>query len=322
MLIKKIKTFIKKPRESISYYWHSFCWRIKSICLKKFIYDRLPDKIALKLKFERVMGEQLDLKRPTTYSQKLQWLKLYDRNPIYTNLVDKYEVKKIVAQKIGQKYIVPTYGIWNRVDQIQWEKLPNLFVIKCTHDSGSTIICRDKAQLDRQSVEETLKKHLSKSQFLYGREWPYKKVKPRIIAEKLLTEGAETPIIDYKVLCFHGEPKLIEVHQGRGTDCYTQDYYDTDWNLIRISQKGYPVSLKASPKPAEIETLLTFSRLLSAEIPHVRVDWYLIGHEIYFGELTFYDGSGLCVFDHHEDDELMGSWIRLEAKKRRSKIRG
>lgn len=258
------------------------------------------------------MGKKLDLKNPQTFNEKLQWLKLYDRNPEYTKMVDKYEVRKYISEKIGEEYLIPILGVWDRFEDIDFNKLPNQFVLKCTHDSGGLVICRDKSKLDIEAARKKINKCLKRNFYKITREWPYKNVKPRIIAEKYMEDSLQgNGLADYKVLCFGGEAKLIELHLDRYGKRHTQDIYDVNWNKTTISQDGY-ISDKFIEKPVQMDKIIELSQLLSANIRHVRVDWYIVEDKIYFGEITFFDGSGFSPFDDEKDDLYIGSLINLD----------
>ena len=256
----------------------------------------------------------MDLDNPKTFNEKLQWLKLYDRRPEYTTMVDKYEVKFYVAEHIGEQYIIPTLGVWNHFDEIDFDILPDQFVLKCTHDSGGLIICRDKGKIDIRKAKKKIEQSLKQNFYYWGREWPYKNVIPRVIAEEYMEDEYGRELKDYKVLCFNGVPKLIELHSGRYTNHHTQDFYDTDWNKLTISQTGLPdyqVTSEVFPRPNALQEMISLSRVLAENIPHIRVDWYLIHGQLFFGELTFFDGSGFVPFDDPKDDLMMGDWITL-----------
>lgn len=293
----------------------------KSIMLRVFnrlakndMLTWIPDELYLKTMFMFRLGYPLNLRKPKTFNEKIQWLKLYDRKPEYAQMVDKYDAKLFVSDRIGDRYIIPTIGVWDCVDDINFDYLPNQFVLKCTHDSGSIIICPDKGKLDKNAAKKVLSKGLSRNMFDWGREWPYKNLKRRIIAENYLRDESGYDLKDYKVLCFNGEPKLIELHQNRYTANQSQDYYDTDWKKTGITQNGTQV-FKATnqpvDKPKTLQEMLELSRILSKGIPLLRVDWYSIRDQLYFGELTFYDGSGFEPYDSYDDDLLLGSWIEL-----------
>ena len=283
--------------------------------IKRRILNLLPDKLYLELMFKTRLGYKLDLKNPKTFNEKLQWLKLHDRKPIYTTMVDKYEAKKYVADKIGEQYIIPTFGVWDNPDDIDFDALPDQFVLKCNHNSGlGMCICKDKSKLDIEAVRRELWKGYRQDYYKTSREWPYKNVRRKILAEKYLSDDTENSLIDYKVLCFNGSPKLIELHRGRFTDHQTQDFYDSDWNLTTISQTGvaeFQSSNEPFPKPDKLDEMLELSRVLSKEFSHIRVDWYLVNNKLFWGELTFFDGSGLEPFDNISDDKMMGEWIVL-----------
>lgn len=273
----------------------------------------IPDSVYLKMLFKTRMGRNLNLKDPKTYNEKLQWIKLYDRKPEYTVYVDKHAVKDYVASMVGEQYIIPTFKVWDNVKDIDFDSLPNQFVMKCTHDSGSLVICKDKNNLDRKAAIKRMKKGLKHSGYWHAREWPYKNVPRRIIAEQYLVDDSGFELKDYKVMCFNGEPKLIEIHRGRYTDKHIQDFYDCDWVKQPITQ-DYVISNDILPKPIFLDEMLELSRKLSVGIPHVRVDWYYANGQLYFGELTFFDGAGLTPFDQEEWDYTMGSWIELPPK--------
>lgn len=273
----------------------------------------ISDEVFIKASYYNVFHRSIDLNNPQTFNEKLQWLKLYDRNPEYTTMVDKYAVKQYVADKIGEEYIIPTLGVWNHFDEIDFKKLPNQFVLKCTHDSAGLVICKDQSKLDFKAAKQKIEKSLKYNFYLSGREWPYKNVKPRIIAEKYMSDEGKEELSDFKVLCFNGEPKIIEVHKGRFNGQHTQDCYDEFWNKTDIEQYDLPKTDEILPKPVFLEEMLRLSKLLSKNLIHVRVDWYFTNNRLYFGELTFFDGSGYNLFCGNAD-ELLGGWIKLPNK--------
>lgn len=275
----------------------------------------LPDRQYLKLRYFMQFKKPLDLNNPLTFNQKLQWLKLYNRKPEYTRMVDKYEAKKFVAERIGEEHIIPTLGVWEHFDDIDFDALPEKFVLKCTHDSGGLVICTDKAALDKEAARKKIEGSLANNYYWDYREWQYKDVKPRIIAEVFVESGAEGVPHDYKVMCFNGTPKLIELHQGRYAN-HTQDFYDTQWNKQAIEQVGERMSDTLVPKPQRLEEMLSLSAQLSRDIPHLRVDWYHTEEQLFFGELTFYDGAGLFPFVEEKYDRMLGDWIQLPEKKK------
>lgn len=274
-------------------------------------YKSMPDDLYLRHYYKARTGRELNLDHPKTFNEKLQWLKIHDRNPLYTKLVDKYEVKDYVAGLIGKEHIIPTYGVWERFDEINFDELPSQFVLKTTHDSGGIVICKDKERFDYKKARRKLNNSLKRNYFYKMREWPYKSVEPRILAEKFMVDESGVELKDYKVLCFNGVPKLIELHQGRFTDAHYQDFYDTEWNKTSINQIGESSRPDVEPRPSCLDEMLSLSRRLSVGMPHVRVDWYIVHDQLLFGEFTFYDASGFDLFQNDEDDLLIGSWITI-----------
>lgn len=283
-----------------------------SVLAAKGFYNSMDDEKFLKKKYRLVFGTEPDLLHPETFNEKLQWLKLHDRDPLYTTLVDKYAVRQYIADKLGEEYLVPLVGgPWDRAEDIDFDALPRQFVLKCTHDSGSVIVVKDKQQLNRAEAIATLKKRLKRNYYYGNREWPYKDVKPRIIAEKYLEdEGGE--LKDFKYYCFNGKPKFMLITTDRAAKdkptCYT--YFDMDFNMLPFYNTG-PHSDSELTKPQNFEAMAETAAALSQGLPHVRVDMYDVGGRIYFGEMTLYDGSGLAAFDPPEWDKILGSWIEL-----------
>lgn len=270
----------------------------------------LNDELYLRLIYWQITGKKLNLKNPKRFNEKLQWIKLYDRNPRYTLLVDKYEVKKIVEETIGEKYIIPSLGVWDTFEEIDFAKLPKQFVLKCTHDSGGLVICKDKETLDLSGAQKKIKKTLQSNYYLQGREWPYKDVKHRVLAEVYMEDDSGYELKDYKVMCFEGEPKFVQVHRGRFSE-HTQDYYDMDWNKLDIIQ-GCQQSNIQTPKPECLDEMMELTRKLAEGIHHVRIDWYCVNGALYFGEMTFFDASGFADFEPDFYNDLCGEWIKLE----------
>ncbi len=261
-------------------------------------YNWMKDEHYLKKAWKAKMepgGGTLNLNHPETFSQKLQWLKIHDRNPLYTVLADKYAVKDYITKRIGEEYVIPLLGVWEKFDGIDFDRLPEQFVLKCTHDSGGVVIVKNKKELDKNKDGKKITRCLKRNFYYSGREWPYKNIHPRIIAEPYLTDESGTELKDYKLLCFHGEPKLIEVHQSRFTKDHTQDIYDTDWKKTSITQGACADFIH--PRPVCLEQMIQLSKQLSKDFIHVRIDWY--------------DGSGLIPFDKYEDDLKIGSLMHL-----------
>lgn len=270
------------------------------------------DKEFLEKLFPLMMGYPLNLEYPRTFSEKMQWLKLYNRNQEYSRMVDKYEAKKYVSSIIGDQYIIPTIGIYNDVEEIDFENLPNQFVLKCTHNSGRGMyICKDKTQADVALIKKGLKNGLRQNYFLHNREWPYKNVKPRIIAEQYISDNDED-LKDYKFFCFNGDPLYCQVISGRNSNM-TIDFYDRDWNHQSFHEPFfYPFSDKGHCRPSRFDEMLQLSKQLSLGIPFIRVDFYQVNNQVYFGELTFYPTSGMGGFDPEEWDNIFGNLINLK----------
>lgn len=272
----------------------------------------LPDSWHISLMFFHAFKRLPDLKNPKTYSEKLQWLKLYYRKPECTVMVDKHLVKKYVADKIGEEYIIPTLGVWGKATDIDFDSLPNQFVLKWNHDSGSVIVCKDKATFDREGAIKKLAGGEAHNGFWYAREWPYKDVKPCIIAEQYLEDSKTEELRDYKFFCFGGEAKAMFIagdRQKKGEEVKF-DFFDMDFNHLPIRQ-GHPNAVCPPEKPERFEEMKKLAEKLSAGFPHLRVDFYEVEGKIYFGELTFFHFSGLMPFDPPEWDEKIGEWLTL-----------
>lgn len=273
-----------------------------------------PDEFYIKIQFEYFMKYKLNLDNPKSFSEKLQWLKLYDRKPIYTKMVDKYEAKGFISEKVGMEYVVPTLGIYNTVSEIDYNSLPNSFVMKTTHDSGTVVVCQDKSLLDKKKTHSFLSKRLRRKYFYSEREWPYKDVKPRIIIEKNINQNNED-LKDYKFYCFDGEPKVLYITTNRGgKGGLKEDFFDADGNHLDATQKGYYNNPITPQLPSNFEKMKELARILSNGIPHLRVDFYEINNNIYVGELTFSDGGGYAPFIPHKYELLFGDWITLPKK--------
>lgn len=275
----------------------------------------IPDAMYLKIRFYDIFHRKLDFKNPKTFNEKLQWLKLYDRDPLYTTMVDKYEAKKYVADLIGDEYIIPTLGIWENFDDINFEILPDQFVLKCTHDSGGLVVCKDKNHLDIESARMKIEQSLKRNYYYSGREWPYKNVKPRIIAEKYMTDETGE-LQDYKVHNFGGIPKFILVCSQRFSEKgLCEDFYDTSWKRLDVKRPSHPWTAEGKTAPLELQKMLELSSKLSEDIPFARTDFYLVDGQLYFGEITFFPASGLEKFEPDWWDHKLGDWIKLPVNK-------
>lgn len=267
----------------------------------------IPDSLFVRLKFKKAMGKWPDLKHPKTYNEKLTWLKLHDHNPEYTRMVDKYEAKNYVANIIGEEYIIPTLAVWEKAEDIDFDKLPDKFVLKATHDSGRVIICKDKSKLNKEEAIAEMKKSLKRDFYAVTREWPYKNVKPRIIAEELLEPNDGNDISDFKVHNFNGIPKFILVCKDRFKEAgLTEDFFDTNWNHIEVKRPGYPNASVLENKPEELEKMLQISEKLSKDFPFIRTDFYSLEDKLYFGEITLYPASGAFPFEPEYYDDIFG----------------
>lgn len=276
-------------------------------------YWNMDDDEYLKKKFKAKIGKDLNLESPTTFNEKLQWLKLNDRNPKYTTMVDKYEVKQYVADKIGEQYIIPTYGVWDKFEDIDFDKLPEQFVLKCTHDSGGLVICRDKSKFDIDAAKKKINKSLQNNYFYNGREWPYKNVPARIIVEKYMTDNEKSEgFTDYKFFCFDGKVDCVMVCLDRYTGDTKFYFFDKDWKLKRLNKRGKAAPEGFTiPKPECMDQMFELAAKLSQGIPFVRVDLYQSCGKIYFGELTFFPDSGFDANILPEADAYFGSLIKI-----------
>lgn len=300
--MNKIVKYIKRPSNILLY------------LMNKNFFKWIPDEKYITIKYKLEMNQKLNLKEPKTFNEKLQWLKLYDRKPEYTKMVDKYEAKKYVADIIGEEYIIPTLGVWDKFEDIDFTKLPNQFVLKPTHASGNVFICKNKDEIDYKKLKKTVQKWLKRNYYLVHREWPYKNVRPRIIAEQYMVDESGTELKDYKFFCFNGEPKLLFVAKDRPY-ATKFNYYDMDFKKLPFKQH-YKNFNDYIEKPKGFEKMIELSRKLSKDIPHVRVDFYDINGKVYFGELTFYHLSGFEKFEPEEWDRILGDMLELPNLKR------
>lgn len=274
----------------------------------------IPDKLFLQLLYRRVLNKKLDLTNPKTFNGKLQWLKLYDRRPQFTTMVDKYAVKKYVADIIGEKYIIPTLGVWDKPEDIDWDKLPEQFVLKCTHDSGGLVICHDKSKIDKGAALKKLSKSLKNNYYKEGREWPYKNVPRRIIAEKYISEDSSNDLRDYKFFCFNGKVKCFKVDFDRYTS-HKANYYDLNLKVLPFGETICPPDFKENICiPENIIEMIQLAEKLSDGSCFMRTDFYNIKGRIYFGEITLFPASGFGSFTIEEGDYTLGRWMELPNK--------
>jgi len=275
----------------------------------------IGDKNYLKIIYRSNFNKKLDLSNPVTFNEKLQWLKLYDRKPIYTTMVDKKDAKNYVENIIGSQYIIPALGSWDKFDDIDFGKLPNEFVLKCTHDSGGVVVCKNKKDFDMTYAKNRINHCLKRNFYYQGREWPYKNVKPRIIAEKYISSNSQDGIRDYKFFCFNGEPKIMFVANDRMRDTDTKfDFYDMNFNHLNI-KNGHPNTNGKISRPDNFDEMKKLSEKLSQGIPEARIDFYDVDGKIYFGEITLFHWSGFVPFLPDKWDNILGSWVNLPNKK-------
>lgn len=277
-------------------------------------YKNMDDRTYLEKMFFSKLGVELDLKNPKRFNEKLQWLKLYNRNPDYTDWVDKYKVREYVSRVLGEQYLIPLVGVWKSEEDIDFDSLPNAFVLKCNHNSGlGMYICKDKSKLsgrDLKQIRQGLKKGLRQDYYLTGREWPYKNVERRIICEQYM-EDSSGELRDYKFMCFHGKVACSFVCSGRNTkEGLHVTFMNRNWEIMPF-ERHYPRLINPPQKPQNYEKMVDFAERLSANIPFVRIDFYETEGNLYFGEITFYPGSGMEEFTPDNWDYKLGDLINL-----------
>ncbi|EEU12130.1 glycosyl transferase [Anaerococcus vaginalis] len=305
-----VNNIIKKANKYISN--QEYRLRVNS---KLGLYNNMDDKKFIEKMFKATMDYPLNLENPKSFNEKLQWLKLYDRNPLYTKLVDKYKVREYISEKIGEDYLIPLLGVWDDPEEIDFDSLPNKFVLKCNHNSGlGMCICTDKSKIDIKKVKNELKSGLAQNYYLNGREWPYKNVSRKIICEKYMTDETGKNLRDYKFYCFDGKPKIVGIYQDRNSDKETTgDFFDMNFEWVDL-RFGMPNALNKPQKPQKFQEMIKIAEILSEGMPEVRVDLYISNNKIYFGELTFFDGGGFDKIEPLEWDYKLGSWIKLPKK--------
>lgn len=274
----------------------------------------IPDRLYLRMRYFMYTKKLLGLRKPKRFNEKLQWLKLYNRKSEYTVMVDKFLAREYIKNTIGEEYLIPLIGAWDSVEEIDFDALPDKFVIKCNHNSGEGMyICRDKSKMDVEKVKAGLKRGLEQDYYLCDREWPYKNVPRKIIAEQFLEDGSGKDINDYKVFNFDGEPYIIQVDFDRFSG-HKKNLYTTDWKLCDF-EFNYPAHPEIEiPKPETLDEMLSLSRKLSAGMPYLRTDFYSVNGKLYFGELTFFPASGYGKFTPDEMDFALGDKITLPKK--------
>ncbi len=298
--------------------WWIFLWPFVKLARRM-----VPDETYLRLQFRVKMGYPLDLLHPGTFNEKLQWLKLHNRRPEYTRMVDKIEVKEYVASVIGRDYVIPTLGVWDRPEEIDFDALPDRFVLKTSHGGGAkgVVICMDKRTFDRRQAVKSLKRAMKRDIYLLFREWPYKNVPRRVLAEAYIAPGAgagERPdaggLVDYKFFCFGGKADCVMLCLERGTKQTKFYFFDRDWNLLRYNRRGIDAPEGFTlPKPPMMERMFDMADRLSQGLPFARIDLYNVDGRIYFGEITFYPSSGFDSNLLPATDACFGRMIHLNS---------
>jgi len=296
---KSFLYYIKKPKKIIRFFAY------------RGFFNWMPDEQYLRMMYRINVGKKLNTECPKSFNEKLQWLKLNYRDPRLSMMVDKCEVKKYVSEIIGDNYIIPTIGVWDNYNDIDFSLLPNQFVLKCTHDSGGLVIVRDKQVLNQKNVRKKINKSLKRNYYYWGREWPYKNVKPRIIAEEFMCNSNETELVDYKLMCFDGKVKCIFTCTDRysGNDLKVT-FFDTNWNRLPF-ERHYHSDPTEIPPPHSLKLMISLAEKISFDLPFARIDFYEINKKPYFGEITFFPGNGMEEFNPESWDLELGNWISL-----------
>lgn len=296
----RIDKYIKEP------------WRIVASKKLSFLWRFYPDEFYLKCIYHTTFGKRLNLDNPKEYNEKLHWLKLHERKEEYIRMVDKYEAKKFVAERIGEQYVVPLLGVWKRFEDIDISSLPEQFVLKCNHDSNSYVICKDKSQFDIKKAKKRIEKCLKRNFYYLGREWPYKNISPVIIAEQYLEDKRYHELRDYKFFTFNGKPKVMHVvfnRQNKEEETYG-DFFDMEYNHLDL-RMGHNCSPTPPEKPENFELMKEFAEKLSEGTKHLRVDFYEVNGNLYFGECTFFQDGGMGEIKPDKWNSILGSWIEL-----------
>lgn len=271
----------------------------------------IPDRIYLQIVYFRHFKKFIDFDNPKTFNEKIQWLKLNYRKEEYTNLVDKYRVKQYITKLIGEEYVIPTLGVWNNVDDIDFKSLPEKFVLKCNNDSGGIVICKNKKDFDEAKAKSFLKERLKNNGYWYGREWPYKNVKPCIIAEKYMEDSISKDLKDYKFFCFNGSMEFFDIDIDRFIE-HRSNYYDRNGNFLPFGKTYCPPDYtKKIEMPKNLGKMIELAETISHNTVLSRIDFYEIDGQVYFGEITFYPGSGFSPFTDEKWDYKLGDMIDL-----------
>lgn len=303
MVLKKIIKLVRSPQ------------RVLNILLSLKIFRLIPDRRFIKIRYWLVMGKHLNLHNPQLFNEKMQWLKLYDRKVEYKKLVDKFEVRDYVATTIGKEYLIPLLGVYDTFYEINFETLPDQFVLKPTHTSGDVFICKDKAKIDEKKLKKMITKWMKRQYYWEQREWQYRDLKPRIICEQYMDDGAAEGLTDYKLMCFDGQVRYIFVCSNRYSERGLNiDIYDDNWQMMpytrRCATNGREIT-----KPDQYDNMRCLAERFAQGLIFLRVDFYIISGYIYFGELTLHPGSGFEAFSPEQFDQMLGSRISLPINK-------
>ena len=294
----KIKEYVKRPSAFFRDVWKQLAPLVKN------------DKIYLGVNYFITRHKKMHWDNPRRFNEKLQWLKIHCDDPMRKLLVDKYEVKKVLQERIGEKYIIPTLGVWDNFDDINFDKLPDQFVLKTTHDSGGIVICNNKDNFDMEKARKKINHHLKRDYYKSNREYGYQFVKPRVLAEEYKVDESGWQLKDYKVFCFNGEPKFVEVDYDRYVG-HKLNVYDLDWNFVDFYMTSHNDANVKIPKPNNLDEIVELSKKLAKNETFVRIDFYSIGDQIYVGELTFYPGGGCIDFHPDQYDYILGDMLEL-----------
>lgn len=292
---------------------------LAALAVVKKIGFLIPDRLYLKIIYRLNMGHRLDLNHPRAFTEKIQWLKLYNRKPEYTTMVDKVAVKDYVAEHLGKEYVIPTLGIWERPEDVDWDALPDKFVLKTNHSGGNTgvVICKDKNTFDRNLAIQKLSQSLKADVYRNLREWPYKNIPRKVFAEQYIDPAPNVKDLpDYKWFCFCGEPRFCQVIQDRNS-IETIDFFDAEWNhqeFVGLNPAARAAAV-CPERPKDLERQVKIARELSKDCPFARIDLYSVGNVTYFGEVTFYPASGFGEFNPKLYDEILGAMLRLPGEK-------
>ena len=283
--------------------------------LNQFVWDVLaaicPDKPYLSLRFKKLTGYKMDWANPQSFNQKLQWLKIYDHNPLYSVCADKVAVRDFVEERIGEQYLIPIHGVYDHAEDIDYTTLPNRFVLKCNHGAKYNIICKDKKKLDISATNQLLNKWLKDKYYRKLREYHYKAIKPQIICEQYMEDKETGRLNDYKVFMVAGEPQIIQVDLDR-FDQHRRNIYDSNWMLLDL-EISFPRATDVTiPRPPVFDEMLECAKKLAEGFKEVRVDFYVINGKLYFGEMTFFSGAGFSKYKPREFEFEMGKKLILK----------